>query len=80
MAHELGKWLIGIGMLIFICGVLLYVLGRIPLLDQLGNLPGDIHIDKGNTQIYIPLTTMLLLSLLLTAFIRLYTYIQNYGS
>jgi uncharacterized membrane protein len=77
MTVELGKWLIGIGLLMVIIGICLVTLGRIPLLDQLGNLPGDIHIEKGNTHIYIPLTTMLIVSIVLTLLFRLFTYFQN---
>jgi len=77
MAVVWGKWLIGFGVLLIICGISLLTLGRIPLVDQLGNLPGDIHIEKGNTHIYIPLTTMLVVSILLTLIFRLFTYFQN---
>lgn len=77
MTVELGKWLIGIGLLMVITGICLVTLGRIPLLDQLGNLPGDIYIEKGNTHIYIPLTTMLIVSIVLTLLFRLFTYFQN---
>ncbi|EUA08750.1 hypothetical protein I553_9807 [Mycobacterium xenopi 4042] len=31
-------------------------------MSWLGNLPGDIRITSGNTRIYIPITSMLLVS------------------
>jgi uncharacterized protein HemY len=38
-------------------------------LSWLGNLPGDIRIITGNTRIYIPFTSMLLISLVLNVLV-----------
>lgn len=35
-------------------------------LDPLGKLPGDILIEKENFKIYVPITTMLLISIILS--------------
>ena len=35
-------------------------------LGWIGNLPGDIRIDKGNTKIFFPITTMILFSIVLS--------------
>jgi Protein of unknown function (DUF2905) len=59
----LGKFLVGIGLLLAVIGALLWSgLGR----GWLGRLPGDIHYSKGNFTFYFPIITCLLLSLLLT--------------
>jgi hypothetical protein len=56
------RTLIIIGILILIAGLLWPWLIKLPI----GKLPGDIIIDKPNFKVYIPLTTMIIISLLLT--------------
>ncbi len=63
------KLLIGTGILLILIGVLAWALqGR---LGWIGRLPGDIAIERENFRFYFPITTMLLLSLLLSALLRL---------
>ncbi len=63
------KALIGIGVLFILLGLLAWALqGR---LGWLGRLPGDIAIERENFRFYFPITTMLLLSLLISALLRL---------
>ena len=52
------KWLITLGLLIVLVGLLWPWLGKLPL----GRLPGDIVIDHPGLKLYIPITTMLLVS------------------
>jgi hypothetical protein len=61
-----GKWLILVGGVVVVLGVLLLIGDRIPFL---GKLPGDISIRRENFQLYIPITTSLILSLLVTALV-----------
>jgi hypothetical protein len=63
MVTEIGRWLIGLGIILVIVGVALLVLGRLP---WFGRLPGDIVIERENLKVFIPLGTMLLISLFLT--------------
>lgn len=63
MIGEIGRWLVIIGVGLALMGVVLLVVGRIP---GLGRLPGDILIERENLRVFIPLGTMLLLSLILT--------------
>ncbi len=57
-----GKMLMFLGGVIFLVGLLLAFLGKIP---YLGQLPGDIVIRKKNFTFYFPLTTIILLNLIL---------------
>lgn len=61
--QPLGKILIIIGVFIIILGILFLFAGRIP---WIGRLPGDIVIERKNINIYIPITTSIILSILLT--------------
>jgi hypothetical protein len=61
--RELGKVLIGFGLLLVVVGGFLMVAGQVPFL---GRLPGDIHLERGNWSFYFPLTTSLLLSVVLS--------------
>jgi hypothetical protein len=61
--QPLGKILIIIGLFIIILGILFLFAGRIP---WIGRLPGDIVIERTNINIYIPITTSIILSILLT--------------
>jgi len=60
----IGRLLIAIGILLVAAGVLLTVGGRLPL--RLGRLPGDIYVQGKNSSFYFPLTTCILLSVLLS--------------
>ncbi|MFW5866133.1 MAG: DUF2905 domain-containing protein [Nanoarchaeota archaeon] len=55
--------LFAVGILAIIAGVL------IKLGVPLGNLPGDIRIVQENVKIYIPITTMILASILFSALV-----------
>ncbi len=66
---DLGKFLIGLGLVLVIAGVLLTVLGRADLpLGRLplGRLPGDIVYRGKNTTFYFPLATSVVVSVVLT--------------
>jgi len=54
--------LIIIGILILLAGLLWPWLIKLPI----GKLPGDVIIDKPNFKVYIPITTMIIVSLLLS--------------
>lgn len=66
---SIPKFLILFGLIIFLFGVLLLFLGKMPFF---GKLPGDILIHKKNVVIYFPLTTSLILSILLTLFLYIF--------
>ena len=61
--------------LLIIAGIILIVLGLVwPILSKwpIGRLPGDIVIQKPHLKIVIPLTTMILISILLNILIRIF--------
>ena len=65
---ELGKILMVWGGMMLVVGVLLTLSGKIP---WLGRLPGDIIIQRDNFSFYFPLTTCLLLSVVLSLVVAL---------
>jgi hypothetical protein len=60
----LGRLLIALGLLLVAAGVVVLLLGRLPI--KLGRLPGDINIQGKGSSFYFPLTTCLLISLVLS--------------
>ncbi|MBK8700480.1 MAG: DUF2905 domain-containing protein [Saprospiraceae bacterium] len=68
-----GKWLILGGLLILITSLILHFAGN--KFSWLGHLPGDIRIERDNFKFYFPLTTMLIISLLVNLTIRLIKYL-----
>lgn len=66
---SLGKLLMLLGVVIFSVGGFIMLSGKIPFI---GKLPGDIYIDKGNFSFYFPLTTGIILSIILTILVNLF--------
>jgi len=70
MTMALGKILLLLGMLITLVGaVLLWAPG---LLGWFGHLPGDIRIERDNGSFYFPLTSMLIVSIVLSILVNLF--------
>ena len=72
---ELGKLLIVFGAVLLIMGLLSLALGRTDL--PLGHLPGDIYYRGKNTTLYFPVTTCLLLSVVLSAIVYLVNHFRH---
>jgi hypothetical protein len=62
--NDLGRLLIGVGLVLVIAGGLLLLLGRTGF--PLGRLPGDISYRGKNVSVYFPLGTSILLSVVLS--------------
>jgi hypothetical protein len=60
----LGRWLIAVGILLIVAGLLVNFGGRLPI--RLGHLPGDISIQGKHSSFYFPITTCILLSVVLS--------------
>lgn len=54
--------IIAAGAAIILIGVLVYVGG----LSWFGRLPGDIRYERGGSRVYIPITSMILVSIVLS--------------
>jgi ribose/xylose/arabinose/galactoside ABC-type transport system permease subunit len=61
---ELGRVLIGIGLLLVVCGAVVLLVGKAGL--PLGRLPGDFTWRGKHTTVYFPLGTSILISVVLT--------------
>jgi len=64
MMSDLGKALMGLGILLVIVGGVLLLAGRIGL--PLGRLPGDMAYRGRNFSVYFPLATCIVLSIVLS--------------
>ena len=62
--QQFGRVLMVMGAMIAVVGLLLALGPRLPF--RLGRLPLDIHVQRGNFNIYFPLGTSILVSLVLT--------------
>ncbi|HET7205439.1 MAG TPA: DUF2905 domain-containing protein [Terriglobales bacterium] len=62
---DLGKLLIFLGGVLFVLGLIFLGLGRTSL--PIGRLPGDIFYRGKHTTFYFPLTTSIILSVVLSA-------------
>jgi len=64
----LGKALIIGGIVLVVLGGLVLLSGRI---SWLGRLPGDIYIKRDGFSFYFPITTCIIISIVLTLILRL---------
>lgn len=65
------------GRSLILAGCILIVLGAILhfapwLLNWFGRLPGDIRIESGRSRIFIPITSMVIVSIILTLLTNLF--------
>jgi uncharacterized membrane protein len=64
---ELGPVLVWVGVLLVVLGLLAWS----GALNWFGRLPGDIRIERDTVRVYIPIVSMLLLSVVLTLLLNL---------
>lgn len=65
----MARLLIVLGVVLVLTGVLLLVAPR--SLSWFGNLPGDLRLGRGNTRVFVPLASMLVVSIGLTLIVNL---------
>lgn len=65
----LGRTLIYLGIVIAVAGVVLSFADKLP---WLGHLPGDIHIQRERFSFYLPLTSCLIVSLVVSLIVYLF--------
>ena len=69
---ELGKMLLGLGVVLVILGGILLAAGNLSgKAPWLGRLPGDIYVERDNWKFYFPIGTCLLVSVLLSLILYL---------
>lgn len=61
----LGKLLLGAAAVLALLGALLLLAGRFPGL-RIGRLPGDVAVERERFRLYAPITTSIVLSVVLT--------------
>ncbi len=66
----MGKVLVVVGLIIVCIGLVIMFGNKIPLL---GRLPGDIHIQKKDFSFYFPITTSIIISIILTIVFTLFS-------
>ncbi len=69
MNSDTGKWIIILGVLIVLGGIIIYFFHD--KLQWIGRLPGDMRIEKENFRFYFPITTMIVFSLLVTLIVTI---------
>lgn len=65
-----GNFLMIVGAVILMAGALVRFAPG--LFAWFGNLPGDIRIEGENTRVFIPITSMILISVVLTVVVNLF--------
>lgn len=69
MGNQFAKYLMLIGAILLVSGIFIYFFGS--NFKWIGRLPGDIRIERDNFRFYFPLTTLILLNLLIFLIIRI---------
>lgn len=70
MNQQLGKYIIIAGIAMVVIGIVIFFFHN--KLHWLGRLPGDIRVDKENFKFYFPITTMIIISIILTLLMYLF--------
>jgi len=73
--NELGKALLGLGLLLAVVGAVLMLVGRFGL--PLGRLPGDFAWRSKNVSFYFPLGTSIVISILLSVLFYLLSHLRR---
>jgi hypothetical protein len=68
MSGNSGRWLIIAGIFLIITGVIIRYAPW--LVSWFGKLPGDIRIEKENSRVYFPITSMVIISIVLTILVN----------
>lgn len=67
---DIGKSMIFIGLIIIVIGIVLTFSDKLPF--SLGKLPGDIIYKKENSTFYFPITTSIIISIVLSLLFTLF--------
>jgi len=70
----MGKFLIIVGIVCILVGVFITYADKLPFL---GKLPGDLFIERENFKFYFPITTSILISIVISLLLLLYNRLKN---
>ena len=73
--QTLGRSLILIGIGIAVIGGLLSIADKLPGLNWLGKLPGDISIKRDHVSFYFPIATTLLVSIAFSLLVAIFSWL-----
>lgn len=72
-----------VGWMLIVTGAVLLIVGGImvlaPNLSWLGKLPGDLRLQRGDVEVFIPITTSLLISAIVTGLVWLVRWLRHPG-
>jgi hypothetical protein len=71
--EAIGRGLVILGVVFALVGCLLWLAPQVPFL---GKLPGDIRIERPGFKLYFPITTCVLLSVVLTLVAQLWSRLR----
>ncbi|SDK11898.1 DUF2905 domain-containing protein [Microbulbifer yueqingensis] len=66
----MARWFIIAGCVLLALGVLMHFVPG--LFNWFGRLPGDIRMESGRSRIYIPITSMIILSVVLSLLVNIF--------
>jgi hypothetical protein len=66
-----GRFLVVAGLVLAAIGALLVIAPRIPGLDRLGRMPGDVVVERGPVTIFVPIVSSIVISVILTIVLNL---------
>lgn len=68
--EPIARWLMVAGIVLLVIGAVLHLAPW--LFNWFGKLPGDIHIETRHSKVFIPITSMLIVSIVLSVIINLF--------
>ena len=71
--QQIGKFLIFIGLIIVLTGAIVILLGQLGLFK----LPGDLQFGSKNWRVFIPITSCVIISIVLTLIFWLISYMRK---
>jgi len=71
--QQFGKWLILVGVIIALFGVMMILLGRFGLF----RLPGDVEFGSKNWRFYFPIASCIIISIVLTLILWLISIFRH---
>lgn len=72
--QPMGKMLVVVGAVVAGVGLVLIFFDKVPLV---GKLPGDINIKRENFRLFFPITSSILISIILSVILWLFTHFKG---